>query len=300
MSSEYHGIEEARANLGPLVNAVIHNGVDVVLTRHRRPVARLVRYREESMSTDVAHGTPDTCVNCGHDIRMQRVLLGEPVEPTWRSDLDDSIQCKRPGQLHTPRSTSTVLLATVATAGSITDRHQISVDETRGGTVIGTPFARDLTQDEVDAGEWNAMLASAGWTVTSEWVDHSGYWTADVERADITARMDLPRVAAIVIARARETSGLTAPEFDYQISVHGVGGIYGPLGNESYPLANAHMPEVEPGQDNRMDEREANWLRLWEALQPEMEAYAQKCRSRQYANWSNAAQTRGRRIQYAD
>jgi hypothetical protein len=123
---------------------------------------------------------------------------------------------------------------------------------------------------------------------------------AYVNREDIVVTMDLCQTAATVIARARANSGLTAPEFDYRISVEGIGGPRGPLGNETYELANTHMPEVEPGQDNRLDERDANWIRLWEALQPEMEAYAQKCRDRKYTNWSTAAQSRGKRIQYAD
>ena len=47
------GIETARAQLGPLVNAVIHDGTDVILTRHRKPVARIVRYQEAPMTYTV-------------------------------------------------------------------------------------------------------------------------------------------------------------------------------------------------------------------------------------------------------
>lgn len=114
---------------------------------------------------------------------------------------------------------------------------------------------------------------------------------------DIVIAMDLRQTAATVIARARANSGLTAPEFDFQIKRDGIGGIMGPLGNEAYELANAHLPAVEPGQDNRLDERDANHRQLWEALQPEMEAYAQRCRSREYTGWSKASR---QRIQYAD
>jgi hypothetical protein len=123
---------------------------------------------------------------------------------------------------------------------------------------------------------------------------------AYVKREDIVITLDLRQTAATVIARARANSGLTAAEFDYRIKVEGIGGIRGPLGNETYELANAHMPEVVPGQDNRLDERDANWVRLWEALAPEMESYGEKCRTRKYANWSSAAQGLGKRIQYAD
>lgn len=110
---------------------------------------------------------------------------------------------------------------------------------------------------------------------------------------------DLHHTAATVIARARANSGLTAAEFDYRISVDGIGGPRGPLGNEAYAVANGQMPEVVPGQDNQLDERDANWLALWEALQPEMQAYAQRCRNRRYTGWSTAAQATSQRIQYA-
>jgi prevent-host-death family protein len=41
------GIEEARKQLGPLVTAV-QQGTDVVLTRNGRPVARIIRYQEDT------------------------------------------------------------------------------------------------------------------------------------------------------------------------------------------------------------------------------------------------------------
>lgn len=75
------------------------------------------------------------------------------------------------------------LLATVATAGSITDQNKISVDETRDGIVIATPFVKALGGEEIDSGDWNAMLAEVGWTVTTGWDDHDGFWTAEVERS---------------------------------------------------------------------------------------------------------------------
>lgn len=117
---------------------------------------------------------------------------------------------------------------------------------------------------------------------------------------DIVVTMDLRQTAATVIARARANSGLTAAEFDYRVKCEGIGGPRGWLGQEAYELANGHLPEVEPGHDNRLDERDANHLRLWEALRPEMEAYEKRCRDRKYSGWSNAARSTGQRIQYAD
>lgn len=74
------------------------------------------------------------------------------------------------------------MLATVATAGTITNKHQISVDETRDGTVVATPFVRELTQDEIDSGDWTRFLVDAGWIAISGWTHHDGYWTAEVRR----------------------------------------------------------------------------------------------------------------------
>lgn len=89
----------------------------------------------------------------------------------------------------------TTLLATVSTAGAITDHAVISVDETRDGQIIASPWSRDLTEDEINSGEWNAILAAAGWTVTSTWDDHDGYWTATVREADDTLTVTVADIA---------------------------------------------------------------------------------------------------------
>jgi len=83
---------------------------------------------------------------------------------------------------------STVFTATVAAAGTITDKVMIgidesmmAVDETREGVVIATPFTLVLSPEQFEGGtdEWEAILARFGWTVTAAWADHDGYWTAD-------------------------------------------------------------------------------------------------------------------------
>lgn len=79
---------------------------------------------------------------------------------------------------------TTTYLATVSTAGTINDRDAIGVDQCSDGEVIATPWTRDLTPAEMDDRDWDALLAAAGWTVTSGWADHGGYWTATVERAN--------------------------------------------------------------------------------------------------------------------
>ncbi|WP_229398154.1 hypothetical protein [Micromonospora okii] len=112
--------------------------------------------------------------------------------------------------------------------------------------------------------------------------------------------MDVESIAARVIAQSRAESGRTAAEFDHDIAVNGIGGVFGPLGNAVGAVANAHMPEVVPGQDNRLAEREANTARMWDALRPALEAYGERCRARKYRGWSSAAQALGQRIRYAD
>ncbi len=49
------------------------------------------------------------------------------------------------------------------------------------------------------------------------------------------------------------------------------------------------MPEVVPGQDNRLDERDENAARLREHLQAELDRYAERCRTREYTGWSPAS-----------
>ncbi len=161
-------------------------------------------------------------------------------------------------------------------------------------TRIGVEEARKTLGDLVDAirhGTTSEIIITRYGRPVARLTAHQG---------DIVDTKDLHHTTATVIARARANSGLTTPAFDYQISVEGIGGPRGPLGNEVYDLANEHMPEVVAGQDNRLEERDANWLSMWEALQPELETYAQRCRDRRYTGWSSAAQARGQRIQYAD
>lgn len=104
-----------------------------------------------------------------------------------------------------------------------------------------------------------------------------------------TPVIDTAHVAATAIARARDASGMTAAAFDYAIATNGIGGPVGQLGVEIYLLANAHMPEVIPGADNRLDERVANQRALWEALQDELQAYETRCKERGYVGWSTAS-----------
>lgn len=95
-------------------------------------------------------------------------------------------------------------LATVATAGTITDHNRISVDDTRDGLVVGTPFGRKLSDQEILAGDWGTILAEAGFTVTTGWDDHDGFWTAEVAEADYGILTDYTTGQAIRPATERE------------------------------------------------------------------------------------------------
>lgn len=134
------------------------------------------------------------------------------------------------------------------------------------------------------------------WVNIRRWAEENGRY-----REDTMARLDLSQTAASVIAAARELSPFETPaEFDYDIAIHhdqsvnGIGGIYGPLGNGVYAVAAERLP------GGTTEEREALRDQLWQELQPELQAYAQRCRDRKYAGWSNAARARGARITYAD
>lgn len=92
---------------------------------------------------------------------------------------------------------------------------------------------------------------------------------------------DLAHIAAATISEARQRSGLTNAEFDHQIAIHGVGGPMGAIGQAAFTITTRDM-------DATTDEREAVWRQAWADLQPEMDAYAKRCRDRTYSGWSNA------------
>jgi prevent-host-death family protein len=117
---------------------------------------------------------------------------------------------------------------------------------------------------------------------------------------DTVTVLNLTQTAARVIARARANSNFdTAAEFDYDIkrwfdrSMDGIGGVSGPLGNACYEIANEGFAGTAVEQDDRYNQ-------LWSQLQPELTAYAHRCRERKYSGWSAAAKSRGQRVQYAD
>lgn len=110
----------------------------------------------------------------------------------------------------------------------------------------------------------------------------------------------LEHLAAAVISEARNFSGMTAPEFDYHIKVHGIGGPLGGLGNATYLIATRDLPPVRPGDPEAvLDAHKAAADTLWEQLQPELRAYELRCRTREFSGWSNAAKATGQRIRYA-
>lgn len=111
---------------------------------------------------------------------------------------------------------------------------------------------------------------------------------------------NLAQLAAAVISEARNASGLTTPEFDYHIKVHGIGGPLGELGNATYAIAVRDLPPVQPGDpESVIEQRKAIADQMWADLQPELRAYEQRCRDRKFAGWSNAAKGTGQRIRYA-
>lgn len=125
------------------------------------------------------------------------------------------------------------------------------------------------------------------------------YHPKDLGLEDTMAQLNLTRAAAAVISRARSNSGLTAPEFDYDIAVNwdqhmdGIGGTHSPLGVATYEIANQ-------GHAGDADARDARFQALWDDLRTELTTYAARCRQRKYTGWSSAAKSRGQRVGYAD
>lgn len=89
----------------------------------------------------------------------------------------------------TDNAPAVLMLATVALADPDvdTDTDRISVDEIRDEQVVDTPFTFDVPADEIETADWDDILAAAGWTVTTAWIDHGGYWCAHVQRAVVSA-----------------------------------------------------------------------------------------------------------------
>lgn len=88
MSSEYVGIEDARGRLGDLVTAA-QQGVDTILTRNRRPVARITRYQEVTV-IDIAEltkrfGLPE------NEQSAVAAWTGEPWDTTWSEEDADQL-----------------------------------------------------------------------------------------------------------------------------------------------------------------------------------------------------------------
>lgn len=116
-----------------------------------------------------------------------------------------------------------------------------------------------------------------------------------------------------VLARARQRFDGTDAEFDYSIATDTPIGLRSQIVDESghiptgdamleinnacHELANAHRPEVTPGGDNRLDEREAAGRALRAELAEQIEAYAAACRTRKFTGWSKYSTDE---IRYAD
>lgn len=113
----------------------------------------------------------------------------------------------------------TTMLATVDTTGAISGTPFIAVDETRDEQVVDSPWSKDLTAEEIEDGEWDAILTAAGWTVTGDWEDHDGYWTAEVEEAryyaDVTTGAQLSVHAAATDQRLISFKGYDGYDFNW-------------------------------------------------------------------------------------
>jgi len=118
-----------------------------------------------------------------------------------------------------------------------------------------------------------------------------------VDRATGEPVVDL---AAVLRAKARALTGMTAPEFDHSLFV-GDGRAAAAMATAAYLLANEDHPEVQPGDGERvLAERRQRGDALYEQALPQVEAMTARAKRRKYSAWSTAAQAAGQKIGYAD
>lgn len=108
--------------------------------------------------------------------------------------------------------------------------------------------------------------------------------------------------AAQIIARARETyinspetDGTSADAFDHHISIVGLQP-YGELYQEVYAAANEGHEVVAGADQAQLDQRKERASRLWQELLPELETYADGCRTASYTGWSSQSDGPVRRV----
>lgn len=101
------------------------------------------------------------------------------------------------------------------------------------------------------------------------------------------------RSAAEIIAAARETHGDPAA-FDFMIATEGIAP-FGELYQETYRAANP-SPAVPGEGEEQLAERKARAARLWAQVLPELEVYADRCRSASYTGWSRESGGPVRRV----
>lgn len=116
---------------------------------------------------------------------------------------------------------------------------------------------------------------------------------------DILKEHPVVDTAAVLRAKARAVTGMTAPEFDHSLSV-GDGRALAAMNSAAYELANRDLPLVQQGNgknvlEERRDRAEVLWTQVW----PEVEAMIARAKAMKFLDWSDEARARGRKIRYA-
>lgn len=116
---------------------------------------------------------------------------------------------------------------------------------------------------------------------------------------DILKEYPVVDTAAILRAKARAATGMTAPEFDHSLST-GDGRAVTAMNGAAYELANRALPPVRQGDGDdvlaeRRDRAEALWTQAW----PEIEAMISRAKAMKFLGWSDEARARGGKIRYA-
>lgn len=125
----------------------------------------------------------------------------------------------------------------------------------------------------------------------------TGYSRSNLDR--ILEEYPVIDTAAVLRARARAVSGLTAAEFDYSLATGGTDALVA-MNNAAYELANQHMPGFQEDEGaEALAERRQRGEDLWRQVRPEVEAMVERSKRMRFTGWSDAARVRGGRVNYA-
>jgi Phd_YefM. len=194
VSRKQYGIEDARKILGDLVTAA-QQGTDIILTRHRRPVARITRYQEDTMTTTTIINIGDQVIVDAEQVPEGWVREGEVVSTDGQSyvvELEDGHRCEvLPDQMSAAAVEHfTAWVTTDPTAVVVLADQNNGDDDTPRWESTGDPLMHAVTTVDAHDGspddamrEAMELLTAHGWQVSGEWEAVPTGYVVAVERA---------------------------------------------------------------------------------------------------------------------